>query len=268
MGVVQNLTGPQEEVNKRRSQFLHNLNQTANSGFKVKKILNNYDRHLAKFGSTPGVVLDESKAGGSIERIEPAPLSQGHIRASEMSADEMKEISGANHNLMGQVMESITESGRAIELRQAQGMKVVEVVFDNFARTQKLMATGLVDMIRFTDVYTDDEIRAVVAESDEAIDLSQLKSRKVGKYGISVQAASSSPTMRYANFMSLMEIARMYPDRVSAEAVIEQSNLVDKEKLVEQLVPVGTEVSNQTSAVRQKKEKIVMSQDFVNTLSE
>jgi len=50
MGVVENLTGPQQEVNKRRSQFLHNLNQTANSGFKAKKIMNNYDKHLAKFG--------------------------------------------------------------------------------------------------------------------------------------------------------------------------------------------------------------------------
>ena len=36
MGVVQNLTGPQQEVNKRRSQALHNLNQTANSGLKVR----------------------------------------------------------------------------------------------------------------------------------------------------------------------------------------------------------------------------------------
>ncbi len=79
MGITQNLMGPQQEVNKRRSQALHNLNQTANSGFKVKKVLNNYDGHLAKHGSTPGVVLDESKAGGKIERIEPAPLSEGHI---------------------------------------------------------------------------------------------------------------------------------------------------------------------------------------------
>jgi hypothetical protein len=268
MGVVQNLTGPQQEVNKRRSQALHNLNQTANSGFKVKKILNNYDRHLAKFGSTPGVVLDESKAGGSIERIEPAPLSAGHTASAQLSADDMKEISGANHNLMGQVTENFAESGKAIELRQAQGMKVVEVVFDNFARTQKLMATGLVEMIRFTDVYSDDEIRAVVTENNERIDTDLLKSRKVGKYGITVQSSSSSPTQRYANFMNILEIARMYPERVPAEAVIERSDVADKEKLVEQLVPVGTEVSHQTSAVRQKKEKITMSKDFVNVMKE
>ena len=149
----------------------------------------------------------------------------------------MKEISGANHNLMGQVTENFAESGKAIELRQAQGMKVVEVVFDNFARTQKLMALGLVEMIRFTDVYTDDEIAAIVAESDEDIDLGRLKDRKAGKYGITVQSSSSSPTVRYANFMNVLEIARMYPERVPAEAVIERSDMADKEKLVEQLVP-------------------------------
>jgi hypothetical protein len=266
MGVVQNLTGPQQEVNKRRSQALHNLNQTANSGFKVKKILNNYDRHLATFGSTPGVVLDESKAGGSIERIEPAPLSAGHTASAQLSADDMKEISGANHNLMGQVMENYSESGKAIELRQAQGMKVVEVMFDNFARTQKLLALGMVDLIRFTEVYSDAEIRAVVTENNETVDTALLKSRRVGRYGITIESSSSSPTARYANFTSILEIARMYPERVPAEAVIEQSNLADKETLLEQLtaVPRTQELRNSGT---QKNMKLNMSKDFVNVVS-
>ena len=123
----------------------------------IKKALNHYDRHLAKFGSTPGVVLDESKAGGKIERIQPAPISDGHTTAARMSGDDMKEISGVNFDLLGQLIEGHNESGKAIELRQAQGMKVVEVIFDNFARTQKLIALGLVDMVRFTDVYSDQE---------------------------------------------------------------------------------------------------------------
>ena len=268
MGVVQNLTGVQQEVNKRRSQALHNLNQTANSGFKVKKILNNYDRHLAKFGSTPGVVLDESKAGGKIERIEPATLSEGHIRASDMSADDMKEISGANPDLMGQYIENYAESGKAIELRQAQGMKVVEVLFDNFARTQKLLALGMVDMIRFTDVYSDEEIRAIVAESDETIDTALLKSRKVGRYGITIESSSSSPTARYANFANILEIARMFPERVPAEAVIEHSDLADKEKLIDQLnPPVADAVNSKQSSVTSKSRKLAMSRDFVNVVT-
>lgn len=265
MGVVQNLTGPQQEVNKRRSQALHNLNQTANSGFKVKKVLNNYDTHLAKFGSTPGVVLDESKAGGSIERIEPAPLSEGHIRASTLSSDDMKEISGANPDLMGQFIENYAESGKAIELRQAQGMKVVEVLFDNFARTQKLLAGGLVEMIRFTDVYSDDEIAAIAAEKNERIDTGLLKSRKVGKYGIRIESSSSSPTARYANFTSILEIARLFPDQVDAKVVVDNSNLPNKENILRQ---VKEPVSEKDSQSKQKrKEKLTTSKDFVNTVT-
>jgi hypothetical protein len=266
MGVVQNLTGPQQELNKRRSQALHNLNQTANSGFKVKKILNNYDRHLAKFGSTPGVVLDESKAGGKIERIEPAPLSEGHLTASQISATDMKEISGANYDLLGQMVEGHNESGKAIELRQSQGMKVVEVVFDNFARTQKLLAGGIVDMIRFTNVYSNEEIRAILAERDENMNLAMLKDRKLGRYGISIASSSSSPTARYSKFMSIMEIAQMYPDQIGPEVLIENSDIPNKESILQQITPPVQTAETGQRPVSNKK-RLQFSKDFVNMVS-
>jgi len=244
---------------------LHNLNQTANSGFKVKKVLNNYDRHLAKHGATPGVVLDESKAGGSIERIEPAPLSEGHITAARMSGDDMKEISGANPDLMGQAIRSENESGRAIELRQQQGMKVVEVMFDNFSRTQKLITLGLVDMVRHTDVYSDEEIRNLVSEKNMDADLSLLKSRKVGKYGIKIESSSSSPIARFANFNNLMEIVKTFPNQIPPDVVIENSDLANKENIIDRIVPLPvagndpdtktikkTDGSSPTAGVRQE----------------
>lgn len=268
MGVTQNLMGPQQEVNKRRSQALHNLNQAANSGYVVKKVLNNYDRHLAKFGSTPGVVLDESKAGGKIERLEPAPISEGHLRAADLSAEDMKEISGVNFDLLGQLIEGHNESGKAIELRQAQGMKVVEILFDNFARTQKLIALGLVDMVRFTDVYSDEEIRMIAAEKGETINLEQLKSRKVGRYGIKVESSSSTPTARYANFMSILDIARMYPDRIGPEMVIEHSDPPKKELIMQQIKekpPAESSEEQQPKTVQKKR--LRTSKDQVNFIT-
>jgi len=232
MGVTQNLIGPQQEVNKRRSQALHNLNQTANSGFKVKKVLNNYDRHLARHGATPGVVLDESKAGGKIERIQPAPLSEGHITAATMSAGDMKQISGANPDLMGEAIRNENESGIAIQLRQSQGMKVVEVLFDNFARTQKLITLGLVDMVRHTDVYSDEEIRSIIT-------------------------STSSPTARYANFKSVMEIAKMFPNQIPPEAVIENSDIINKEGLVDMVLPLQSVVNTQGQTVVASKDNDV-----------
>jgi len=275
MGVTQNLIGPQQEVNKRRSQALHNLNQTANSGFKVKKVLNNYDRHLAKHGATPGVVLDESKAGGKIERIEPAPLSEGHITSARMSADDMKEISGANPDLLGQMTQGFQESGKAIELRQAQGMKVVEVLFDNYARTQKLLALGLVDMVRFTDVYSDEEIKAIAGEKITGVNLALLKKKNVGKYGIKIESSASSPTAKYANFMSIMEIAKMYPEQIGADVVIENSNIKNKEKILQQVSTTHGNTAVEKSKVTGGKVKskaktkapLKPTADFVNTVT-
>jgi hypothetical protein len=257
MGITQNLIGPQQEVNKRRSQALHNLNQTANSGFKVKKVLNNYDRHLAKHGSTPGVVLDESKAGGKIERIEPAPLSDGHITASQMSADDMKEISGANPDLQGQLLEGHNESGKAIELRQAQGMKVVEVVFDNFNRTEKLISLGLVDMVRFTDVYTDSQLTEIAHRNDIEVSGSLLAKRRNGRYGVKVEPSSNSPTSQYSNFMAVMEIARMYPERVPAEVVIENSGVTDKDGIIDKLNKNRTQNTGDRIQKKGRKKSVV-----------
>jgi len=178
----------------------------------------------------------------------------------------MKEISGANPDLMGQILDNYAESGKAIELRQAQGMKVVEVLFDNFARTQKLLAGGLVEMIRFTNVYSDAEIAAIAVEKNERIDTALLKSRKVGKYGIRIESSSSSPTARYANFTSILEIARLFPDQVDAKVVIENSDMPNKEVILQQVKPAASDQSTVTS--KQKKEaKLRHSKDFVNTVT-
>lgn len=63
---------------------------------------------------------------------------------------------------------------------------------------------------------------------------------------VKVETASSSPTARYANFMSILEVAGMYPGQVPVEAVIEASDITNKEAIIDRLVPVGTEVSGQT----------------------
>ena len=151
----------------------------------------------------------------------------------------MKEISGANPDLLGQVIGDVQESGKAIELRQSQGMKVVEVMFDNFNRTQKLLALGLVDMVRFTDVYTDDELKAIAKIEDAAL----LKGRRTGRYGIEVEPSSTSPTAKYSDFTSILEIAKMYPDRVPAEVVVENSGLVNREDIIDKLEPASGEVA-------------------------
>jgi len=158
-------------------------------------------------------------------------------------------------------------------------MKVVEVMFDNFNRTQKLIALGLVDLIRFTNVYSDQEIRAIASENGEDINFDSLNSKRFGRYGIKVKSSSSSPTAKYADFMAMLEIARMYPEQIPPEVVIENSTLVNKEVIAGQIESAErsqkAEVRSQRkqnpssheATMRQGKPKIKPSKDFVNVLT-
>ena len=133
-------------------------------------------------------------------------------------------------------------------------MKVVELLFDNFARTQKLISLGLVDMVRFTDVYSDEEIRSIISDKNMDVDLSLLRDRKVGKYGVKIETSTSSPTARYANFTSVMDVAKMFPDRIPPEAVIENSNIINKEGLIDTIIPVEEAILTAQRKLKNKNE--------------
>jgi len=243
MGVVDNLLDPQKEINKNRSQVLHNLNQSVNSGIKVAKVMGDYDKQLAKFGSKPGVILDESKAGGKIERMDPPPLDQGHFLLSQQGAKDIKDISGVNPDMMGTKPEQ-TESGRARLIRQTAGLTVSEIIFDNFRRTQRQLGLFLWEVIRDSEVYSDEEIVAVVEEShlkgfmqvdevtgEQTIDLSPMRSWKQGRYGVKVSQSPNLPTIRLANFEQMLECVRLGIP-IPPEMIMELSDVPNKEEII------------------------------------
>jgi hypothetical protein len=165
-GVVQNLLGPQAELNKRRSQQLHIINQVANGGWVVPR-RGNHDAmdRLEEHGASTGLVLVAEDYGGEPKKIQPNQLPHGHQVLEEKAGEDFHEISGVNIQNMGGDP-GRQESGRLNLLRQRQGMAINEVVFDNFDATFSKFASGLVELIRHTDVYTPDEIRHIIDEKD------------------------------------------------------------------------------------------------------
>ena len=58
----------------------------------------------------------------------------------------------------------------------------------------------------------------------------------------------------------------MYPDQVPAEAVIESSDIENKEKIIDQLNEPVTEPVKPPRTNELKKNKLKMSEGFVNTI--
>ncbi len=97
-GVVENLKDPQREFNKRRSQILHLINQTANSGYYVPREGAVDIQQLEKEGADPGLIIEYSNQAKP-EKITPNPPPAAHINSAIMNKQDIQDISGLNPDM-------------------------------------------------------------------------------------------------------------------------------------------------------------------------
>lgn len=161
-GLVRQLKDLQREFNKRRTQEARHLNSSANSGWLAEDDSWVDVKKVEKFGSSPGINLYYKKGRPKPERITPAPLSQGHAQLAAENSQDIKEPNGINTDLLA-MQEGGTDSGRAIALRQKQGLVMVQYVFDNFSLTKKIMGRFCLSMLG--EVYDIDKAMLVLGDA-------------------------------------------------------------------------------------------------------
>lgn len=166
-GIIEHLIGPQEEENKRRSQELHHLNQSANSGWMVPKgsLSTEMTRQIKEFGAQPGILVEYDAKKGTPERITPMQISQGHVMASQQAREDMKEISGVNTESLGYKSGS-GMSGRALLLQQRQGQTTTEIFFDRFDQSSQVAGELMLEFIQRLELYSDEEIGELLDDED------------------------------------------------------------------------------------------------------
>ena len=232
---VSNLRSPQDEKNKRRSQSLHLVNTSANSGWFNKKSGGADKDELGEVGSKPGVVIGYETT--KPDKIVPTPLSHAHITLEQLAGNDIKEISSVNQNLLG--VGKPEDSGILDRQRQTQGLIGSEVLFDNYKLTQQIYSETLIDLIRHSDVYSAQEIVALSDEKKVEANIDELvqamKSMKIGKYGVKILQSPNNPTIRFANFEILMEIARLYEGMIPPDILLDASDFPRKEEIAERL---------------------------------
>ncbi len=225
LGVMEQLIDPQRELNKRRSQALNIMNQTANSGWMVKRVMNEAKRKtLQMWGALPGVVLEKDDYGGELEKIEPNKLPEGLLRMGENAFTDAEEIVGYNSAVLGQD-EDKSESGVLNAQRLRQGMTVLEPVFDNLDRTTQLFAESLVQAIRTWEVYTSDEIEALIDDEDwlsgEAME--QARAEVMREFPPPMQG-------------SVADTVGMVPEDAQVLAAVDQERIAEYEQEIEPII--------------------------------
>ena len=265
-GIVRSLRDLQLELNKSRTLELRHLNSTANSGFMMPKgsVDPKTKDALKKFGSSPGFYgeFDVQKAGGvtSVEsfRIRPAPLPQGHMALSSERINDIKQASGVNPDLLAN--DSQSQSGRAILLKQRQGLVMIQEALDNYGETKRILGRFILSQLG--EIYTVESAIRVLGEAfieehfsrpqidetgqpardDNGNPIEQVDPKEVmlvinkilndaavGKFDVSIGEGAYSETVKFTNFMTLMEMVEKGVP-IPPTVVVEESLLSESQK--------------------------------------
>lgn len=239
IGLVENLLGPQELLNKVTSQELHVVNTTANSGWKVKTgaLINMSVEELEQRGAQTGLVVEVNELD-AIEKIQPNSTPTGLDRISYKAEEHIKGISGVSDSMQGFDREDV--AAKAIQAKRQAGSTNLAKPLDSLTRTDFILARNVLDLVQ--EFYTEERILTIthdrVTGETENVVVNQVTPEgavvndlTVGEYSVVVSSVPQRETLEDSQFeqaVALRELGVMIPD----EVLIESSRLINKKDIV------------------------------------
>ena len=164
-GIVEDMIGTQEEINWTHSQALMVIKHLSTYHWRIGKDATGKNREwLEENADEDNLVIDESLFGDKVEKSESRPYLGGLDRMSEIAKENLKLIS--NVRTEDPSFDNKNMSGKAIALKQLNSQTGQASVFANFDYALRIFADLIVEIIRANDIYSPDEIRAIVEEDD------------------------------------------------------------------------------------------------------
>ena len=243
IGLVENLLGPQELLNKTSSQELHVVNTTANSGWKLKAgaLKNMSIEELEQKGATTGLVLELDDVAAA-EKIQPNATPQGLDRLSYKAEEHIKTISNISDSMQGFDREDV--AAKAIQAKQSRGSINMTKVMDNLERSDFLVARNVLDIVQ--EYYTEPRLLHITHDDllqqpetlevntyDEALN-EITNDLTIGEYSIIITSQPFRATLEDSQFeqgMAMREAGIQLPDDI----LIENSRLQRKSEIVKRL---------------------------------
>lgn len=263
-GIVRDLIPLQDEVNKRRSKFLHYANTRA---VRVSPSSAQDAETIRKEASRPdGVIVADA---GEVEFLPNNDLAAGQFN---LLNDTRAAIKGAGPNAHLQGKAGDGQSGRAILALQQGGMTEMAPLLDNLAHFNKQVYRQIWCRVRqFWTAerwvrVTDDErnVRFVglnttkgqlaLVKLKAALDAGQVDQPTARQYALQIQAdpamqqpanmvgemdvdidieeVPNSPTLQIEQFEELVKLASMNPQAIPFEDIVRASNLREKEAII------------------------------------
>ena len=258
-GVVRDLKDSQREINKRRSQALHILNTSTNSGWLVEEgsLSKTQESALKKGATTPGAVIEVgggALTSGRVQRLQPPPAPANVLEAISEAINELPAISGINESLMG-VDIANDVSGRAIELRQKQAITHITTLFDNLRHAKKAIVNLLWGKRGYQGVipqfYTEEKTYRIIGtggvnefvtvnQQQQSVDpvtmqtiTTTLNDLSQGEFDIVIAETPATATQRTTQFYTLVDAVSKLgiPGDLVFDILIDLSDIAQKDEI-------------------------------------
>jgi hypothetical protein len=272
LGLVENLLGPQELLNKVTSQELHVVNTTANSGYKVKSgaLRNMTTAELEQKGAQTGLVVEVDEIA-NIEKLTPNQVPQGLDRISYKAEESIKSISGVSDSMQG--MDRADVAAKAIQAKRQAGSTNLVKPLDNLVRTDFFIARNVLCLVQ--EFYSEERLITIThdqatgqsetfsinqpnpqeetgEEPEEAPYQAILNDLTLGEYAVVVSSVPRRETMEDSQFeqaMAMREAGIMLPDSI----LIDSSRLVNKKDIIRQMA--GDQTSPEAMAAKELQQR-------------
>jgi hypothetical protein len=243
-GVVENLLGPQEILNKVSSQELHIVNTTANSGWAIEQdsLVNMTIQELEMKGAQTGLVVEYKKGAQPPVKIQPNQTPTGLDRISYKAEEHIKGISNVTDSMQGNDREDV--AAKAIAYKSQRSSVNHSKVVDNLARTDWLLARNVLDLVQ--NYYSEERLVNIihydVTRKPEQIEVNKydpatgqiVNDLTLGEYDIVISSTPFRDSLEDSQFeqaRALKELGLPIPDSV----LINNSRLQDRAEIVKQM---------------------------------
>ena len=218
-GRVEDWCDPQDEVNKRRSNYTEIVTRTANAAliYDKRTISPDLEERLEDDLAAPGaqIGLDPPTGPGQVilpQYIAPPVPPETFRRLEVDAAQDMVEISGVTAAALGE--DQRVQSGRALIAKQQATLVSYENEFDNLKRTKTLHGRKRLEL--FQDFYTETRIFRTKGEEDQTMIETAINQRDAvgriandityGRYLVHVEPTPDATSHRTAQLEEALEL--------------------------------------------------------------
>lgn len=241
VGIVENLIGPQELLNKVSSQELHVVNTSANSGWKVKRnnLSNMSTAELEQRGAQSGIVIEVEDMDG-IDKITPNATPSGLDRISYKAEESMKTISGVSDYMAGFAREDV--SAKSVQQNKQSGQANLAKVMDNMNRSDFILANVVLNMVQ--EYYTEQRLMFITTDrltnTSEQIQVNEqtpegtiVNDLTLGEYAVVVTNQPERDTFEDTQFDQLVRLRTEVGVQIPDKFILQASRAKDKAAIIE-----------------------------------